>query len=250
MRTLTSIRARIVLVDRLISIDRSNGGLRQRVNEKSCELEHAGKFLWKSAHEQDECASDVTNQRGRPDQVRAYRRRHTIVRVDAFDKKKKNKKIKNRRDRLGYLGRSFTFLQKLDYYFWDFAKPATLSKDEDRWSLRQCFPVPGLLDRKMQRRFEVWNDRWTCRADFGKSTSKSKCSPPVIQPKTKRPFLAAFMIVFSCVWRRDSTAAAQQWLIGASAGCCSCLHAAHPLPLTQILSPSRKNGRSGRVVLN
>ena len=40
----------------------------------------------------------------------------------------------------------------------------------------------------------------------------------MIQPRTNRPFLAAFTTVFSCVRRRDSTAAARQWLIGASTG--------------------------------
>ena len=81
---------------------------------------------------------------------------------------KKKRRRRRRRDRLGFLGRSFAFLQKIDCYFEDFAKPDTLSKDDDRWSLRQGFPVPSLLDRKTQRRFEVGSDRWTCRADFSK----------------------------------------------------------------------------------
>ena len=63
--------------------------------------------------------------------------------------------------------------------------------------------MPGLPDRKTQRRFEVGSDR-TCRAvpTSANSTSKSNCSPPVIQPRTKKSFLAAFTTVFSCVWRR------------------------------------------------
>ena len=61
---------------------------------------HAGKFLWKSAHQQDECAADVTKQRGRPDQMRADRRMHICIRsctgtLHSTKKKKKKKKKKD-----------------------------------------------------------------------------------------------------------------------------------------------------------
>ena len=54
----------------------------------------------------------------------------------------------------------------------------------------------------------LWSWKWSmnvpCRLSSANSTSKSKCSSPVIQPRTKKSFLAAFTTVFSCVWRRPA----------------------------------------------
>ena len=166
-------------------------------------MHHAGIFLSKSAHEQDECAADVTNQRGRPDQVRAYRRRHTIVHGYMHSTKKKKKKKKKERKKDGEIDSAsldvpllFCSLIATSKTLQSLLHSLKTTIDEVLGNAVVCL-VCQIARRNGALKLEVIDERAVPTS--ANSTSKSKCSPPVIQPRTKKPFLAAFTTVFSCV---------------------------------------------------